>query len=120
MMASQQQLKDAHYTRHDNYIEDLGQCGFLACDHSKILTDEQTGEEYRYCMKLQMPVDSYDSCKYHSQKEASDLLMQWASLSKEAEKKASNPPQKAKKRVRWVPVIIALICVILIWYIFLK
>lgn len=119
-MATQQQLREANYAHHDDYIEDLGQCSFLPCDHSKILTDERTGEEYRYCMKLQMPVDSYDSCKYHSQKEASDLLMQWVSLSKDAEQKPSNPPPQKKKRVSWVPVVIVLICVALFWYFFLK
>ena len=111
-MASKQQLKEANYVHRGDdgqYIEGLGQCSFSPCDHSKIIKDDRTGEEYRYCMKLQMPVDSYDSCKYHSEERWMSLVGDMANLLKEENETKKNQEQKnIEKRNNWIiiPIII--------------
>ena len=105
-MASDQQLREANYIHRGadgEYIEDLGQCGFPPCDFQKIVKDERTGKEYRYCMKLQMPVDDYNSCKYHSDGHWAGLVGQWGELlqeENEARERVSAKPQKQKKH--WI------------------
>lgn len=120
-MASRQHLKEAEYiSRGDDgdYIEELGQCGFSPCDCSEIVKDNITGEEYRYCMKLQMPVGLYDSCKYHSAEKSMDLIRQLAELFKEEEtltKKAhANQKQKSKRMLIMTIVCIAVFIFLLI------
>ena len=121
-MASQQQLKEANYVHRGDegkYIEGLGQCSFSPCDHSKIVKDERTGEEYRYCMKLQIPVDDYDSCKYHSEERWIGLMGEMANLLKEENdaKKKQTPPQNKKHHFLLMFVVI---CVCLLIYILIK
>lgn len=123
-MVSQQQLKEANYVcRGDdgNYIEGLGQCGFSPCDNSKIIKNDRTGEEYRYCMKLQMPVASYDSCRYHSEEQWMGLMGEMANLLKEennAKESAKQTPPHNKKNYILPAFIIICICILL--YILLK
>lgn len=81
-MASEKQLREADYVwRGDDgeYCDDIGQCGFT-CDHSEIRKDNATGKNYRYCVKLQMKVFDYDSCKYYSDDEQADLLGQLGTM----------------------------------------
>lgn len=124
-MASKQELKEANYVhRGDNgkYIEELGQCNFSPCDHSKIIKDDVTNEEYRYCIKLQMPVDDYDSCKYHSEERWISLMGQMANLFKEEDEARARKSQKQlemKKKSHWMPILLIIFIVILI-YVWIK
>lgn len=123
-MASQQQLKDANYIhRGDNgeYLEETGQCGVPSCDHSKILTDNRTDQEYRYCIKLQKPVDFYDSCKYHSSERGNAYLSEMTTLLMKAEKSKTEQYQKEteKKKSHWI-LIPAMICIGILAYILTK
>ena len=92
---------------------DLGQCGLLPCDHSKIITDEKTGNEYRYCMKLQIPVDFYDSCKYYSREKRTAFLQQWTSWS---EKREANTKKDRKINMK----LFIFIFLIILVYFFLR
>ena len=53
-------------------------CGQFPCDHSKIVRNEHIGQEIRYCNVLQMPVCTYDSCKYHCTQQLDDLIAKFA------------------------------------------
>lgn len=116
-MASKQLLKEANYIhRGENgeYIEGLGQCSFSPCDYSKIIKDNTTGMEYRYCTKLQIPVDSYDSCKYHSEKEWTSLVGQMANLLQH-EDEIKRTQKQSKKHWILIPIIICIcICIYLL------
>lgn len=120
-MASQQELKEANYIHRGDdgkYIEGLGQCGFSPCDYSKIIKDDKTGEECRYCMKLQIPVDCYDSCKYHSDERISGLIGEWATLLKEeseAKTTQNRPAKEKKKRKHWL-LILVIVCIVILIY----
>lgn len=122
-MATQQQLKEANYVVHEDHIENLGQCGWEPCDHSKIFTDEKSGNEYRYCMKLQMRVDDYASCKYHSKEEWSSLIEHMANLlvEEEALKQKANAKTSKKKtsKKKWLLVLLV-VCVCILLYIWFK
>lgn len=122
-MTSQRQLEEANYVHRGDdgrYIEGLGQCSFAPCDHSKIIKDEVTGGEYRYCMKLQMIVDEFDSCKYHSEEQFMGLVGQMANLFKEEnEAKISGNKNEAEKKNHWMSILI-IICVGILIYMLMK
>ena len=70
-------LKQAEFIQqgdHGKYLGDNCHCGFLACDHSKLVINPATNKKDRFCMKLQIFVSDYDGCKYHSHKKMSSLL----------------------------------------------
>lgn len=125
-MTSRKELKEANYIhRGDNgkYIEGLGQCSFSPCDHSKIIKDDRTGEEYRYCMKLQMPVDSYDSCKYHSEEQWMGLMGQMANLLQEenkAKERATQRQTPTKHKKNYVLPIFIILCIAILLYVLMK
>ena len=118
-MASKKQLEEAKYIHRGDagkYIEGLGQCSFSPCDHSKIVIDDKTGEEYRYCMKLQMPVDSYDSCKYHSEERWIGLVGQMSNLLQEENNIKSTFEKKSNKKSHKVFFIFVIIICVLIYF----
>ena len=126
-MVSPKELKEANYVHRGDdgkYIEGLGQCSFSPCDHSKIVKDDRNGEEYRYCMKLQMPVDSYDSCKYHSEEQWIGLIDEMADLiiqeneakSRKIQKQAET---KKKKKSHWM-LMLLIICIGILIYMLIK
>lgn len=123
-MASKEQLKEANYVHRGDdgkYIEELGQCGFSPCDHSKIIKDDVTDEEYRYCMKLQMPVDDYDSCKYHSDERFMGLIGQMSNLLKEendAKTRQNEKQSENKKKSHWMLILLIFIGILI--YMFIK
>lgn len=125
-MLSNQVLKEANYVHRGadgEYMEGLGQCSFSPCDHSKIIKDDRTGEEYRYCMKLQMPVDSYDSCKYHSEEQWMGLMGQMANLLQEENKvkeRASKKQAPSKSKKNYALPIFIILCIAILLYILMK
>lgn len=81
-MATDRQIKEAQYVHRGDdgdYLDEIGQCGFT-CDYSKIVKDDKTGKNYRYCTKLQMQVFDYDSCKFFCNDEQVSLLGQLSSM----------------------------------------
>lgn len=74
-MASFHDIKTANFVhRVDSPGDDVDTCGFPFCDWSKIVTNDSTGEEVRYCEKLNMYVDTYDSCDFHCHKKWDALM----------------------------------------------
>jgi len=93
-MNFQERLREAQYVirgKNGEYLEGIGQCGFLPCDHSRVV--ENDFETYRFCEKLNMRVADYDSCRYHSQEKMNGLLYRWVELSLE-EQGQLKPNQK--------------------------
>lgn len=125
-MASQQELKEANYIHRGDdgkYIEGLGQCGFSPCDYSKIVKDDRLGKEYRYCVKLQMSVDDYDSCRYHSEEQFVGLVGKMANLLQEenkAKERATPKQPYLKNKKNYLPLILIIIGICILIYVLIK
>lgn len=126
-MASQQELKEANYVHRGEddgeYIKELGQCGLSPCDYSKMIRDDKTGKEYRYCMKLQIPVDCYDSCKYHSDERINSLIGEWATLLKEeneAKERATQRQTPTKHKKNYILPIFIILCIAILLYVLMR
>lgn len=125
-MNSQQRLKEANYVHRGEdgeYIEELGQCGLSPCDYSKMIRDDKTGKEYRYCMKLQMVVDEYDSCKYHSDEKIMGLIGQMSNLLQEqnkAKERVSYKQTSTKQKNNYILSIFIILCIAILLYILVK
>ena len=118
-MASKQQLKEANYVHYNDYKEGRKTCGLFSCDYSKVVKDDITGEEYRYCTKLQMYVGDYDLCKYYNDKAKTDLLVELANLIQEENEITSKPKQETKKKNYWIAILI-IVCICVFIYIRMK
>lgn len=116
-MASEQQLKEANYIAriNDEYIDGLGQCGMVPCDHSKMLKDNITGKEYRYCMKLQMPVNEYDSCKYHGDTSFVAHMQSFIPKQQESEPQSYQKSIPKKKKGFRIGAIVCLCILVYLW-----
>lgn len=125
-MDSQQRLKEANYVHRGEdgeYIKEFGQCGLSPCDYSKMIRDNKTGREYRYCTKLQIPVDEYDSCKYHSDEEFMGLVGQMSNLLQKENKTKGRANQRqtpAKHKKKYILPIFAILCFAVLLYILMK
>ena len=77
-MATIKQIEDAQYLYcgNDSKMADgIGQCGFI-CVHSVMVNNDIDSKRpsYRYCKKLNMPVGTFDHCKYFKDKDYSALI----------------------------------------------
>lgn len=115
-MATKQELMEANYVHPDveEYKYGVEYCGLSPCDHSKMIKDERTGEKHRYCMKLQMPVEEYDFCKYHSDKEWAKLIGEMGSLL-QIQDEAIKAGKRKKRQKYWMIASILVVLAVLVY-----
>lgn len=62
----------------DGKLVESGQCGWSACNYQLLLRDKQDQIHIRYCSKLHISVEDYDSCDYHNSAYQDSLLAKLA------------------------------------------
>lgn len=115
-MATKRELMEANYVHPDveEYNSDINLCGLPPCDHSKMIKDEKTGEKHRYCMKLQIPVEEYDFCKYHSDEEWTKLIGEMGSLL-QIQDEAIKAGKRRKRQKYWMIASILVVLAVLVY-----
>lgn len=121
-MLLEDRLRAANYRRGAGEAapDDSGQCGLLPCDFSRMVED-QNGESFRYCDRLGIRVDDYDTCKYYSDTRMQNLIGQMSDLLHEEQvcrERAAKRTDKQKKKSHkgWIIFVIFCAAILLYWY----